>query len=245
MSESEAYSAIEAAFAEGSTQEVTLRLTDAQRERLRAYWLDRADGELTTALSFEFMLEDLRAEAAPSPLLILAETAIQDEHRHVDWCLTWARHLGRGEPVRARLGGTRPAVFDGASEHDERLLRTVFGCCFSETVAVHVLTASQATITLESVRRLNLQHLKEEVGHSRLGWGLLAWAGLSERDRRMIATHVPEMLDLTRRVWLSTTRPADDDLHALGFLSTPLVRAACDDAIEHVILPGLEHHGIR
>jgi hypothetical protein len=245
MTADDAYSAIEAAFAERSTREATLRLTDDQRERLREYWLDRADGELTTALTFEFMRDDLRAEGAPPPLLVLAETAILDEHRHVDWCLNWARHLGKGEPVRARLGGTHPAVFDGASEHDNRWLRTVFGCCFSETVAVHVLTASQAAITLESVRRLNLQHLKEEVGHSRLGWGLLAWRGLSERDRGMIAAHIPEMLNLTRRVWLSTPRPADPNLHALGFLSTPLVGSACEEAIEQVILPGLEHHGVR
>jgi hypothetical protein len=146
--------------------------------------------------------------------------------------------------VRARLHGTRPLCFDAASDHDNRLLRTVFGSCFSETVAVHVLTASHAAITLDSVRALNLCHLKEEVRHARLGWALLAWEGVTERDRGMIASHVPTMLEITRKAWLSTSRPADEDLHALGFLSSPMVRGACDDAIESVVLPGLVHHRV-
>lgn len=244
MRPAEEYEAIEAAFSGSATREATTRLSDAQRARLRQYWLDRANGELTTALSFEFMLDDLRAENAPAPLLDLAESAIVDEHRHVDWCLRWARRLGNGESAEARFGGTRPLCLNGASDHDNRLLRTVFGSCFSETVAVHVLTASHSSITLESARILNHQHMKEEIRHARLGWALLAWEGVTERDRTMIAAHVPEMVELTHLTWLSTLRSADDELQALGFLSSPMVAAACEDALADVILPGLEHHRV-
>jgi hypothetical protein len=244
MTSAEEYEAIEVAFSGSETLDRTAQLTESQRARLREYWVDRADGELTTALSFEYMLDDLRAEGAPAPVLELAESAIADEHRHVDWCLRWARHVGPGEPALARFHGTRPLRFDGASDHDNRLLRSVFGSCFSETVAVHVLTASHAAITLESVRALNHRHLKEEIRHARLGWALLAWDGLTERDRTMIAAHVPAMLEITRKAWLSTPRPADEELHALGFLSSPMVRAACNDALESVVLPGLVHHRV-
>jgi hypothetical protein len=238
------YAAVERDFASLKTREAIEQLSAEQRGRLFAYWIDRASGELTTALTFQFMLEDLRKEAAPPALLGLARGAIGDERRHVDWCLRWARLVDDVSPARAALGGTEPLSFDGASARDDRLLRTVFGCCFSETVAVHVLLASHAHIALESVRRLNQQHLKEEMGHARLGWALLGWSGLTARDRQMIRTYVPEMTQITRTVWQSTPRPADERLEQLGFLSSRIVDGACDDAFTSVILPGLDYLGV-
>jgi hypothetical protein len=238
------YAEIESAFGSPETAQLAAKLDERQREELRSFWLGRANGELTTALSFEFMLEDLQALSAPRPLLELAASAIADEHRHVDWCLRFARLLS-DEPCQAELGGTRAVAFDGASEHDNRLLRTVFGGCFSETVAVQVLLASQDCLTLESARRLNHQHLAEEVRHSRLGWGLLAWPELGARDRSMLAAFVPVMTALTRELWTGPNRAADQRLEALGYLSVPLIEGAMTQAFDEVILPGLEHNGIR
>ncbi len=245
MSEQVAYTEIEAAFGAPATLAAIEPLSAEQRESLREFWLGRAHGELTTALSFEFMLEDLRALAAPAVLTDLCERSIADEHRHVDWCLRFARVWGNGAPAQAVLGGTRPYCFAGASSHDNRVLRTIFGGCFSETVATHVLLASQAHIELESVRRLNQQHIAEEVGHARLGWGLLGWPELGARDRDMLAEYVPAMTELTRKAWLGPQRAADPALHQLGYLSLPLVQAACEEALRDVILPGLEQNGVR
>jgi hypothetical protein len=55
----------------------------------------------------------------------------------------------------------------------------------------------------------------------------------------MLGAHVPEMLALTRRVW-SSTRSADERLEAMGCLSSEIVATAREEAIESVILPGLE-----
>lgn len=238
------YESIELEFDSPATREAIDALSAAERRTLTDYWIDRASGELTTALTFEFMLEDLTEERAPKELLDLARTAIEDEHRHVDWCLKWARCVD-GEPGTAALGGTRRLTFDGASDHDNRLLRTVFGCCFSETVAVHILLASHSRITLGSVKHLNQQHLKEEVRHARLGWALLGWPRLGERDRKMIGVYVPEMIRLTRTVWQSTRRQGNDALHRLGYLSSEIVGPACDDAIDNVVLPGLDRLAVR
>lgn len=239
MTSAAAYSAIEAEFGSNATLAALGALSEDQKSRLHEYWIDRARGELTTALAFEFMLDDLTQEGVPPKLLELARSAIADEHRHVDYCLRWARLVDRSRPAEPRLSGTRPFAFDGASDHDNRLLRTVFGGCFTETVAVHVLRESHAHITDECARRLNQQHLREEVGHARLGWALVGWPGLPERDRSMIAAYVPEMTSLARSLWLTTPRPADGALHALGYLSSTIVATACDDAIEQVTLPGL------
>jgi hypothetical protein len=240
-----AYLAIEAAFGAPATLAAIEPLTPEQRQALRQFWIGRARGELTTALSFEFMLDDLRALGAPAVLTELAERSIADEHRHVDWCLRFARLWGAGAPAEASLSGTRPLELDGASEHDSRILRTVFGCCFSETVATHVLLASQERLELESVRRLNHQHIAEEVGHARLGWGLLGWSGLTQRDRDMVGHFVATMTDLTRSAWYGPGYGADPALEQLGYLPQPLVRGACEAALTDVILPGLEQNGVR
>jgi hypothetical protein len=238
------YSDIERAFAAEQTSARLAALSPEQRSRLHAYWVDRAEGELTTALTFEYMLDDLRQENAPAELLTMAQGALEDEHRHVDWCLRWARAVDSERPADAKLGGTRALAFDGASPRDNRLLRTVFGCCFSETVAVHVLRSSHALITLDSVRRLNLEHMKEEVPHARLGWALLGWSGVTSRDRQMIHEHVSEMTWITRMVWQTTRREADDDLHALGYLSSAIIDEACEEALRDVVIPGLRHLGV-
>jgi hypothetical protein len=245
MSAPASYAAVERDFASTTTRDAIEGLSAEQRDRLRGYWIDRASGELTTALTFQFMLKDLTHEGAPPTLLALARNAIVDERRHVDWCLLWADMVDGSTPARAELAGTDPLSFDGASARDDRLLRTVFGCCFSETVAVHVLLASHKLITLPSVRRLNQQHLKEEVGHARLGWALLGWSGLTERDRGMIRSYVPEMTRITRMVWQTTRRDGDDHLEQLGFLSSAIVDRASEDALATVVLPGLDHLGIR
>ena len=52
------------------------------------------------------------------------------------------------------------------------------------------------------------------------------------------------MLRLVRMVWLSAERAPDARLEGLGYLSSAVIAPACDEAIEGVILPGLERLGI-
>lgn len=241
----DAYAKLELAMVNGATRLAAPRLHAEQRQSLRSFWIARACGELTTALSFEYMLDDLRLLGAPAVLCDLAARAVREEHRHVDWCLRLARLLGEGDDVRAELIGTRPLAFEGATEADNRVLRTVFGGCFSETVAVHVLRASHAQLDDRAMSLLNHEHLAEEVNHARLGWGLLGWPGLGARSREMVAAFVPAMAELTRELWLGPKRSHDAELEALGYLSRPLVERALNQAFAEVIEPGLVANGVR
>lgn len=238
------YDQAEREFADPALDADISTLSDDQRSRLWQYWIDRASGELTTALAFEFILDDLRAMRVPDELSAIAEHAISDEHRHVDWCLRWAQRIDATLPARASLGGTEPLTFDGATESENRLLRVVFAGCFSETVAVHVLRASHAHITVPSVRCLNHLHMKEELGHARLGWTLLAWSGITRENRELLRRNVPDLSRITKMVWQSTRRAPDARLHAFGFLSSEIVDAAVHEALSDVIMPGLAHLGV-
>jgi hypothetical protein len=97
---------------------------------------------------------------------------------------------------------------------------------------------------MECMHRLNQQHLREEIGHARVGWALLGWRGVSASDREMIASHVPEMIRLTRMVWQSNRPAGEEDLLGMGYLSSSIVDPACDDAIDNVVLPGLAKLGV-
>src|SRR5262245_23046128 len=108
---SDGYHDVEREFASADLLDALALLSGAQRRELWQYWIDRADGELTTALAFEFVLDDLRAMSAPSELVEMAERAISDEHRHVDWCLRWARRVDDARAAQASFHGTRPGVF--------------------------------------------------------------------------------------------------------------------------------------
>lgn len=215
------------------------QLDDGRRSELHRYWTERANSELTTALAFEHVLDDLRALGAPRVLLDLTEAAIGEEHNHTDFCLAQARALAPEAAVQLEFHGTRPAEFAGASAEENRILRPVFAGCFSETVAVHVLSASQALIQDPQVRLHNRAHMAEEVRHARLGWAYLAWPGLSSRARAIISAYVPVMTDLLRELWCTTRRPDDAVLAAHGHLSSALVDAAVERALREVITPGL------
>lgn len=60
----------------------------------------------------------------------------------------------------------------------------------------------------------------------------------------MILEHAAEMTRITRMVWQTTRREADDGLHALGDLSSDIIDAACEEAIRDVVIPGLRHVGV-
>src|SRR5262245_9352225 len=102
MSTDELYAAIERDFQSAATRATIAKLSDERRARLRRYWMDRAAGEATTALTFHFMLDDLAVEGAPEPLIDLARRAISEEHLHTDWCIRWADALEPDEPARPR-----------------------------------------------------------------------------------------------------------------------------------------------
>jgi hypothetical protein len=216
-------------------------LDDEQRAILADYWWRRAEGEITSWVAFGHVLEDLRAENAPKPVLELAERSVADEYQHSVFCREWAVRFGHAEgEVRPR--SERRLTFAGASERENRLLRIML-CCFTETVGCFLLRRVRPLITDPELRRLNQRHLADELRHSRVGWAELST--LDEAGRALLAERVPELLAVLPVACCEGPEEEHAELVPFGYFTPTVLAAAHAEAVREVIEPGLLHLGIR
>jgi hypothetical protein len=217
------------------------RLTKEQRATLAAYWWRRSEGEMTSWVGFGHVLEDLRSVGSPKAICLLAERAVADEYRHALWCRDWAVRFGHagGEIVPRSL---EPLRFRGATDAENRLLRILL-CCFTETVGCFILRHVRAVVTDPELRRQNQRHLADEIQHSRVGWGHLAT--LTPESRSFLRAWTPTVLGLLPEACCEGPEEEREELVPFGYFTPRLLRAAHDEAVAEVILPGLSRLGLR
>ena len=221
---------------------ITSELTSAERAIVADYWWQRAEGEMTSWVGFGHVLADLRALGANAAVLELAERAVADEWRHAYWCRDWARAFGRTVPDEVAPRTTRPVSFSGASEHLNRLLRIAL-CCFTESVGCFVLREARPHIRWPLLRRQNQRHLADELQHSRVGWGYLS--SVAGSDKLALAQWIPRLLELLPEACVEGPEADHEPLVAWGYFTPRLLARAHEQALNRVIVPGLEHLGLR
>jgi hypothetical protein len=216
-------------------------LTAEQRTLVANYWWSRAHGEMTSWVGFTHVLEDLRAQQAPTVLVTLAERAVADEYRHAMWCRDWAVRFGhRGGQVRPR--SERKVTFVKASEVENQLLRIAL-CCFTETVGCVILRLIRPSIEHPELLELNHRHMSDELQHSRVGWGYLAT--LDAPRKNWLSSRLPELFTLLRTACCEGDERDEEALVPFGYFTPRLLRAAHDEAVRDLIRPGLHHLGIE
>lgn len=225
-----------------SAQPRTLaELSAEQRNVVAAYWFRRSEGELTSFVGFQHVLDDLRAEGSPAPIRELAERAVRDEYQHAVWCRDWALRFGHPTEVETRPRSSEPLAFRGASDAENRLLR-ILTCCFTESVGCFILRHARRVVTDPELRSQNRRHLADEVQHSRVGWAHLATLTPAARD--LIAPWVPDVLALLPKACCEGPELEREELVPFGYFTPRLLRDAHDEALRDVILPGLAHVGL-
>lgn len=225
-----------------TTPRARTELSKQERELVAAYWFRRSEGELTSFVGFQHVLADLRAEDSPAPIRDLAERAVRDEYQHAVWCRDWAVRFGHPAGIETRPRSLEPLAFRGASERENRLLR-ILTCCFTETIGCSILRQARRVVSDPELRRLNRRHLADEVQHSRVGWGHLAT--LTPADRELIAPWTRHVLALLPKACCEGPELPLEELVPFGYFTPRLLRAAHDEAVKDVILPGLAHLGIE
>lgn len=215
-------------------------LDQEQRARVAAYWWQRAEGEITSWVGFQHVLADLRAECSPPAVIALAERAVDDEYRHALFCRDWALRFGREQVEIPSPRSTEPITFRGASAAENRLLRITF-CGFTETVGCFILRQVRPVLQHPELRELNRRHLADELQHSRVGWAHLA--SMNQQSRATLRRWIPALLRIAEQSCCSGPEQDCEELVPFGYFTPRLLRAAYDQALAEVILPGLEHFG--
>jgi len=213
----------------------------AQRAIVAQYWWQRAEGEMTSWVGFGHVLADLRVRGASDSILRLAERAVADEQRHAYWCRDWALRFGAEDCGDVRPRTTRPVTFRGATAEENQLLRIAL-CCFTESVGCFVLREARRQIRLPELRKQNQRHLADELQHSRVGWGYLSMLGA--RDQRTLRFWIPRLLELLPSVCVEGPEADHEALVPYGYFTSRLLGEAHQQALNHVILPGLDHLGL-
>lgn len=219
---------------------MTQALSDAARRGIVQHFSSRAAGELTTSIAFEHLADDLNRQVGCADLAKQARRFQQDELRHSKICEEIAARYSSEVLPPTRPRGTRPYVLPSASDEDQRILRTVFGCCFGETIAVQWLTDAHRACTDPEARAENRQHLADEVHHSRLGWAYLGLGVLSKRDKQMIASYLPLMCERSLKSWAHNDTPTPTGIEAFGCPDEEATARSVERAINEVILPGFQ-----
>lgn len=217
-----------------------------RRRQLGGLWRQRAENELAASSVFAQLHAELGAFGVPPAVLELSARAVDDEVLHSELCrLIAERYLDEPVPLR-RASAPAPSAFPVCSPLVHRALFAALHSAISETLAVSYVSTCLAQASSGVVRLVLQRILSDEVRHSRIGWAVLASPRLTAADRACIARFMPALLEASVSTWLADIQHEyPDDLPAgHGCLQHPQILRAVSTAIEHLILPGLDHVGI-
>lgn len=216
-------------------------LSPDERRVVGAIWVHRAESEMTAAVGFSDLASDLFAEPAAPIVRWLAVRAAADEMRHSEICRRVAsRYLESAAPLPGPRRFER-ARFGDCPESLNRTLRVVLQSCLSETIGSAVLKTlldeARGSVARAALREL----LRDEIDHARIGYAHLSSGFVSDAHKEHVRRALPILLDLTRRAWLAESDSTPESVpNGHGCVSHSAVRSVVEDAIENLVLPGLE-----
>lgn len=221
-----------------------------------AIWWHREAIEHEAAALFEELAGLFRQSGAPAELIALATQAAADEREHAVLCRAIISQTGVELPPRSRAASP-PLGPASLSPRERAVYAAVAVSCVTETLSAALLLAmreqAEPMLIKETVHRI----LKDEVAHSRLGWALLAHEAerAGKASLGWLAPHLPDMVaeavatdvDPMSEAGLAMGKAEATprlDLSAYGILRRERVAEVVCEAIETVIVPGLESFGI-
>jgi hypothetical protein len=226
-----------------SGDEEILRLPSAVREQVGAIWAERARSELGAGSGFAQIVVGLYELGAPSEVLALATEAAHQEVAHANTCRELAElYLGREIALpRAKKVGMPP--HRGASDALRASLHVVGLCCFNETIAAQFLARCLDASHAKVVRARTSTHLRDEIGHARVGWAYLGSIGAHEK--RAIAPWLPRLARANGRAWLERVRTLPTEgIEGHGYPPVAELELTVRRALREIVLPGFAEAGL-
>jgi hypothetical protein len=202
--------------------------------------------ELAAEIRFARLADRLAGAGAPEALVTLARQASTQERTHAGYCATLAVAYGHAPPPadeKTLVGEAAPA---GMTTRERLVYEVVAASCVAETESMTTLTTLLDRVTEPRLREILRELASDEVNHSRLGWGYLAFehargpvAFLSGLMPRMLSSVIPE--------GMYGPPPPEREVHELlahGVLTHTLRKDLFAATLNEVILPGLERYGV-
>jgi hypothetical protein len=223
-------------------------LSDAERTELAGMWAFRARGEHATAAQYADLAGRLQAAGADAGISGRVAAAAADETRHRELCAGMAAKL-RHPPLGFADGRPVRIAPHGLPEAGRIAYEMVALFCVTESINATLLLRSWQRATDEAARAALHSLLADEVEHSRIGWAYLS----SEPGwRAELAAGLPIMLGAAIHdgggdgpfLAARTRAPESPALAAHGLLGQDGLRGVFLEALNDVVLPGLELCGV-
>jgi hypothetical protein len=219
------------------------------RESAIGTWTGRMINEHSSARVFEGLAKQF-AEAGVHDVVNEVRGFASEERRHGVLCGAVVEALGGQACAEIPDGDLYPEHADAKGGALEGALRNMLSiCCLSETVAVSLIGAERIEMPEGELRELLTTIYADEVGHSRFGWRTLGRlaptldADLKDRLGDYLEVAFDHLVEHELGHLPESSQPPPEGV-ALGLCSGPDARKLFFDTVEHVIVPGLEVHGI-
>ncbi len=223
------------------------RLGRVDLENARNHWGVHMSAELGSARVFSGLVPQMMAAGLPFEQLRDAAEAAREEMEHGLLSARIYAALG-GDPV-AVLRDLEPVPSHEGCTPLEAVLRNVIAVsCCGETVAVAVIGSERERATEPVLHEVLTRILRDEVGHARMGWGLLdeLATAIDPSMKRRLAAYLVAVFERDLRVMLEARRHPSASLAALaiGGADGELSFSTFVDTLRVATVPGLERHGI-
>jgi len=219
-------------------------LSPEDRAVIARTWAERSACEQRAAVIFTILARDLLVDGAAPEILDLATRAVHDELRHTEVCRQVASRY-HGAPIAWPAPEPAPVPeFRDAGPELTRFLYLVFNTSIAESTGAAFLQACRADADGPLVRAALQQLLRDDIGHSRIGWAQLA-SGRVTQHFPALARALPALLIAVRRGWHDRCDELPEHPPAGHGCATPqAIRDAVDMTIREVIVPGFDHVGV-
>jgi hypothetical protein len=212
---------------------------ESARNRAARTWTFRAGAEAWASARFVQLARDLEAHQAPDVVVQMAQKAAAEEAQHIELCLTLARTFGATLDAPSLPHIASPPASD--TSHITLLMQVVGACCINETISAavlsHMLRASEPGLVHDTIQQI----LRDEIGHSRIGWAYLAH--MSEQiDVRPLGPMMPQLLAaaITDELFdMPEDAREDDPVTRLGVVPHKARTALFMASVNDLILPGI------
>lgn len=207
-------------------------------------WTFRWKVELEAQIRFERLAERLARNGALPVVVELAERASSDERRHAELCADLARKYG-GDLIPGEISVPEIAP-PGLEEKKSVLYEVVAACCITETESTSVLTTLLNSVRGGKMHQVLRELLRDEVGHSRLGWAHLAHES-TQGNIGFLERLIPDMLEghVAEDLFAAASPELESsELLAHGVLPHSMKRSVFKMTLLEVVFPGLETLGV-